>query len=505
MNIYLKKRNWKILLLISALVIFSMSLWYIDIMAGQIESEQRIKIKLWVDAINKKARLVNATDTFYSLLQDEERKKVKLWANAYMYAINANYTENLTFYTDIISENNTIPVILTDELNKIQLCKNVDFNSDSIQILEGNLLKEYSVYPPIEVNYFGKNKNLLYYKDSKIFTGLKEVLDKQVTAFLSEIVTNAPSVPVIITDSSRTSLIAYGNIDSVKIKDKKYLNDLIRSMEAENNTIAVDIPGEKDCLVFYKDSLLLLQLKYYPYVQFLIIGVFLLIAYLLFSTSRRSEQNQVWAGMAKETAHQLGTPLSSLMAWVELLRLKGIAEENLSEVSKDIKRLETITERFAKIGSEPKLENANIVEIINNSVDYLKKRTSRKILYRVSSSSDVVTVPVNAYLFEWVIENICKNAIDAMVGSGTIDIQVTEEASMVLIDITDTGKGIPKSKFKTIFKPGFTSKKSGWGLGLTLSLRIIKNYHSGRIFVKSSVPNKGTTFRISLSKKRKKT
>jgi signal transduction histidine kinase len=500
MNIYVRKRRWKIGLFISAMIIFALSLWYIDTMAKQIETEQRSKIKLWVDAINKKASLVNATETFYTLLQDEERKKVKLWANAYVYAITASNTENLTFYSDIIKDNTTIPAILTDENRNIQLCKNVDFNKDSVKRLEGDLLKEFSVYPPIEIYYFGDNKVLLYYKDSKIFTGLKEVLEKQVKSFLSEIVTNAPSVPVIVTDSSRKHLIAYGNIDTLKIKDKESVAALISSMVSENNTIQVDLPGEKDCTVFYKDSTLLIQLQYFPYVQFIIIGVFLFIAYMLFSTSRRSEQNQVWVGMARETAHQLGTPLSSLMAWVELLRLKGIEEENLSEVTKDIKRLETITERFSKIGAEPKLVNTEIVSLITNSIDYLKKRTSKKINYIQKSSSAEIIVPVNNYLFEWVIENLCKNAIDAMSGSGTIEIEIIEDVHNVFIDISDNGKGIPKSKYKTIFDPGFTSKKSGWGLGLSLSERIIENYHKGRIFVKSSIAGKGTTFRIALKK-----
>jgi signal transduction histidine kinase len=340
----------------------------------------------------------------------------------------------------------------------------------------------------------------LFYKDSKIFTGLKEVLEKQVKAFLSEIVTNAPSVPVIVTDSSRKHIIASGNIDTLKIKDEASVAELISSMETSSNTIKVDLPGEKDCMVFYKDSALLIQLKYFPYVQFLIIAVFLFIAYLLFSTSRRSEQNQVWVGMARETAHQLGTPLSSLLAWVELLRLKGIDEENLTEVTKDIKRLETITERFSKIGSEPKLVDTEIVSLINNSIDYLKKRTSKKINYVLKSSSPQIIVPVNHYLFEWVIENLCKNAIDAMSGSGSIEIDIIEEASQVLIDISDTGKGIPKSNFKSIFNPGVTSKKTGWGLGLTLTERIIENYHKGRIFVRSSTIGKGTTFRIALKK-----
>ncbi|HNW88584.1 MAG TPA: HAMP domain-containing sensor histidine kinase [Bacteroidales bacterium] len=500
MNIYIKKRRWKILLFVILMVIFFLSLWYIDRVAKQIESDQRNKIKLWVDAITKKASLVNATDTFFTLLQEEERKKVELWANANVRVINAAYYEDLTFYLDIIKGNNTIPVILTDEKNNITSAKNTDFNIDSIKTLSGEIEEEFSVYPPIEINYIGNKKIFLHYKDSKVFTGLREVLDKQVKAFLSEIVTNAPSVPVIVTDADRKQVVAYGNIDTSKIKNQDYITQTIQSMEADNNTIKVNLPGQEDCIVFYRDSPLLVQLKYFPYVQFIIIGVFLFIAYLLFSTSRRSEQNKVWLGLAKETAHQLGTPLSSLMAWVELLRMKGIDEDMLTEVSKDIQRLETITERFSKIGSEPKLEKQDIVDVVYKAIDYLKKRTSKKITYIITPSSPEIIVPLNKHLFEWVIENLCKNAIDAMSGNGNIEVTIFEDDRNVYVDIQDTGKGIHKSQFKTIFNPGYTSKKSGWGLGLSLSERIIENYHSGKIFVKSSAIGKGTLFRIQLNK-----
>lgn len=499
MNIYQRKKRWKWFLFITAVIIFALSLWYIDNITSQIKDEERNNIKIWVDAISKKASLVNATDTFFSLIQAEERRKVELWADANIRIIKAGYSEDLTFYLTIIQSNNTIPVILTNDENRITLAKNIDFNLDSVKYLEGSLYDDFSTYEPIEVNYLGTN-NYLYYKDSKLFTGLKEVLDKQVKSFLSEIVTNAPSVPVIVTDSSRESVITFGNIDSLEIQDPEFVKRNISSMSAENKPIKIDLPGHGQCIVFYRDSLLLIKLKYFPYALFIIIGVFLFIAYLLFSTSRRSEQNQVWLGMSKETAHQLGTPLSSLIAWVELLRLKGIEEEMLTEVSKDIKRLETITERFSKIGSPPKLEPLNIVDVIHNAVDYIKKRTSKKVHYTILSSNNTIVVPLNSYLFEWVIENLCKNAIDAMSGSGSIEISIQDEGRNVFIDVSDTGKGIHKSKFKTIFNPGVSGKKTGWGLGLSLSERIIENYHSGRIFVKTSAVGKGSTFRIMLRK-----
>ena len=501
MNIYQQKKLWKRLLLISAAMIFIGSIWYINLVTTKISDYERTKIKLWADAVNKRASIVNATDSFFDKLSQEERKRVELWAEANKRLISAGPTEDLTFYLSIISGNKTIPVVQTDENKKILTAINIDFNIDTVKYLRGNHEKEFSVYPPIKVNYYGNKKFYLYYKDSKLFSELKNVLNNQVKLLLTEIVANAPSVPIIITDSTRKKVISSGNIDTNKLKDEIFLAKEIGRMETDNTPIDIFIPGRGKCSVFYEHSYLETELKAFPYIQFLIIGVFLLIAYLLFSTSRRSEQNKEWLGLAKETAHQLGTPLSSLMAWTEYLKLKGMEEENLTEVKKDIKRLETITNRFSKIGSSPQLEPNDIIVVINEAVSYIKTRTSKKVKYILNLPPAGVIVPINIELFEWVIENLCKNAVDAMAGEGSIEINLYEESKHVIIDISDTGKGIPKSKFKTVFNPGFTSKKTGWGLGLTLSQRIIQNYHSGKIFVKSSAVNNGTTFRIIMKKK----
>jgi signal transduction histidine kinase len=226
-----------------------------------------------------------------------------------------------------------------------------------------------------------------------------------------------------------------------------------------------------------------------------------LVAYLLFSTARRVEQNQVWVGMAKETAHQLGTPLSSLIAWVEYLKSKGLDPETSSEIEKDVKRLETITERFSKIGSVPKLDTVDLVKVLEDSLNYMKLRTSKNVAFSIDTNNEKeVFAQLNIPLFEWVIENLIRNAVDAMNGNGNITITLSDQTQFVYIDIADTGKGIPKSKYKTVFEPGFTTKQRGWGLGLSLTKRIIENYHSGKIFVKSSEIDKGTTFRIVLNK-----
>jgi signal transduction histidine kinase len=253
--------------------------------------------------------------------------------------------------------------------------------------------------------------------------------------------------------------------------------------------------------VYYKNSFLLTQLSYYPYIQLSVIAVFGFISYMAFNYSKAAEQNRVWVGLAKETAHQLGTPISSLMAWVEYFKEQASIrdKELISELDKDIQKLQIITERFSNIGSEPVLQEVNVEELVRTVVDYLRPRISPKIDIEVNALTSEITAQLNPPLFEWVIENLCKNAVDAMGGNGKITIQLIKGSEgRVFIDISDTGKGIPKAKIKQVFNPGFTTKKRGWGLGLTLAKRIIENYHKGKIFVKHSEENEGTTFRISI-------
>jgi len=328
------------------------------------------------------------------------------------------------------------------------------------------------------------------------------VLDDLVRSFFSEVVINSASVPVIITDSTKTKVLEYGMIDIRKADDPAYMIKTLSKMASQNKPIEIELSEQGKRYIFYKDSELLTRLRFFPVFQLMVIGLFLLISYILFSTARKSEQNQVWVGLARETAHQLGTPLSSILAWLELLKMEGQDSEPLLELEKDVLRLEKITDRFSKIGSEPKLTQENLVHVIQNSIEYIRLRTSRKVEYRFNRpENSEVFAPVNLHLFEWVIENLCKNAVDATGGNGIIRIDLTEEEHLAIIDVTDNGKGIPKSLFKTVFNPGYTSKKRGWGLGLSLSQRIIRDYHKGKIFVRQSTLNKGTTFRIVLNKK----
>ncbi|MCX6244495.1 MAG: HAMP domain-containing sensor histidine kinase [Bacteroidetes bacterium] len=506
MDIYLKKKRWKWLLFGAAVVIVSISLYYTNILVEEIRKDERKNVQIWADAIHHRAGIVNYTNKLFEQIKTEENLRMKTVAETHRRLITASISEDLTFESSIVENNISIPVIVTDEKGNIQSARNVDFSTDTVKRMNERLKKEFSEYPPIIESYNPYNRSaklILYYKDSKIFTDLRKVLDDLVNSFISEVVLNSASVPVIITDSTQKTVRHYGNIPAAKMADSVFVRKTLKSMAASNKPIQVNLAETGTWYIFYEDSFLLTQLKYYPYLQLLAIALFLLIAYLLFSQARRSEQNQVWVGMAKETAHQLGTPLSSMMAWVELLKIKGVDQETLNEIEKDVVRLETITDRFSKIGSQARLENTDIVKLIHDTISYIRSRTSPKISFTVNPGLDTpVMVPLNVHLFEWVIENLCKNAVDAMGGNGEVTIDIVEDDFNVTIDVTDTGKGIPKSRHKTIFNPGYTSKQRGWGLGLTLSRRIIENYHSGRIFVKSSTLNKGTTFRIILKKKK---
>jgi len=497
-NIYQQKKTWKRWLFLAALVIIGVSLWYTNMLVHNIARDERTKIRTWANAIQQRANLVNYTGQFFDQIRQEERKRVELLAEATVKMVKAGDNEDISFYLKIISDNKSIPVILTDADGNINEAKNVEFSTDTVPRLTAALKEEFSVYPPIILDYYNGNLIYFYYKDSRLFSELKVVLDDLVHSFFMEVVNNSASVPVIITDSSRTEVVAWGKLDSTRVKDPDYIRTTVEDMASNNEPFEIEITGIKH-YIYYKDSFLLTQLRFFPYVQFGIIGIFLLISYLLFSIARRSEQNQVWVGLAKETAHQLGTPLSSMMAWVEYLKTKDVGSDTIDELQKDVNRLNTIAERFSKIGSVANLKTENLVEVIYNAVSYLKTRTSTKVNFIISPSREtVILTELNYQLFDWVIENLVKNAVDAMAGQGTITIEITDEGSFVAVDITDTGKGIPRKMQKTIFNPGFTSKQRGWGLGLSLAQRIIRENHNGRIFVKSSVPGKGTTFRIML-------
>ncbi|MGV3587791.1 MAG: sensor histidine kinase [Adhaeribacter sp.] len=323
---------------------------------------------------------------------------------------------------------------------------------------------------------------------------------------LEEVITANKSVPVILTDANEQVISSLNlNLPPNMPESRKeaFFRREIARMKAQHEPIVVTF-GQNKNYIFYKDSDLLVQLRYYPYVQLTVMACFFMMAYFTFSYSRKAEQNRVWVGLAKETAHQLGTPLSSLMAWYEYLKAssKFADEPIVEELGKDVKRLEIITERFSNIGSVPALKDENILRVTENAIAYLQNRVSKKVEFKIKAEFPADTpAKVNIPLFEWVIENICKNAIDAMEGKGKIDLTLSYAGkNNIAIDIRDTGKGIPKAKVNDVFLPGYTTKKRGWGLGLALAKRIIENYHDGKLFVKWSEVGKGTTFRLLLNR-----
>ena len=322
-----------------------------------------------------------------------------------------------------------------------------------------------------------------------------------------DLTSDVPELPFqIIASNKTTPMISvasdgsmdYRNIDEEKAKDSLYLIKLIERFKNENQPIEIRYQDKVLSTLYYGNSPLLNKLKYYPLALLLIIFLFAAVVYFFYRSTKNAEQNKLWTGMAKETAHQIGTPLSSLVGWTEILKSENVNPEYIKEIEKDIDRLRTITDRFSKIGSAPTLEVLDIVEVTESSFDYLKSRSSKLINFEINCPDTQIMVKLNAQLFSWTIENLVKNAIDAMKGKGNLVLSLEETDKNVLINISDTGKGIPKNQFKKIFEPGYTTKSRGWGLGLSLSKRIIEDYHNGKIKVLDSELNKGTTLQISL-------
>lgn len=386
LDVYLTKQRWKLILLIVAILIGFTSLFITSRLVDELSHEERKKIELWAEAIRQLSQISNLDDS----------------------------CQNFSIIMEVLDNNTTVPVILTDELDNI---------------------------------------------------------------------------------------IGYNNINPKRIDTDEKSKKILDKMKASRQPIEVVLLDGSKNFVYYRDSTTLTNLTYYPFVQLTIIILFIIASYYAFSQSRKSEQNQVWVGMAKETAHQLGTPTSSLLAWLEIIKESNLSSELVADFGRDVARLEKIVDRFSKIGSRPSLKSINLIQIVNNTINYLKNRSSNKIIFTKNyDENDFISVPLNDTLFEWVIENITKNSIDAIQSNGEITVKITDNVQVVYIDIIDNGKGIPRTHFKTIFQPGYTTKSRGWGLGLTLSKRIVEDYHNGKIFVNFSELEKGTCFRIVLRK-----
>jgi K+-sensing histidine kinase KdpD len=394
LDIYLKRKRGKILLLVIAVIIGFGSLLYTNWLTEKMANEERKKVELWAEATKRLAA---------SGVENSNEANIE--------ELNTSY---LSLIQSILEQNTNIPVII--------------------------------IKPDGTFNY---DANIKYKKDRR-----KQILKKE-----------------------------------------------LEKMKAHSSPIRIDLSKNNYLLLYYRESNLLRNLRYYPVIQLFVIIIFIIAAYSAFSATQRAEQNQVWVGMSKETAHQLGTPISSLMAWIEILKLQDVDPSLIKEFEKDAQRLEKITERFSKIGSKPELVKTNITEVLLSTTSYLKTRSSGKVKFITAfKENEKIEVPLNAALLSWVIENLCKNSIDAIKNHGSITLSLKEKEDHICIDITDTGNGINKSQFKTVFHPGYSTKKRGWGLGLSLAKRIIENYHKGKIFIKWSEIGKGTTFRIILKK-----
>lgn len=517
MNLYSNKQKWKIVLMVVALCLVGASLFVSNRIVGKVAKRERERVTQWADAIKKRAELVKLTNRSFDELRTKERNEMELWIEATKeVSKNTDFGSSMSYDLPlrIINANNKIPVIVLDQKRQYSQSRNVSLTQEKLaqaypelsaqkikRIYEDSMvslaLSWQKINPSFTVEIYTDLFMTYYFNESLNITRLQNERDSLIRSFNEELIDNTSFVPVVLVNGKQDSIIAH----NLKASDMESLglSEGWKPGTFGNAPIEISFTEDEMNYVYYDDSQELKQLQYFPYIQFLIIGLFIFIGYLIFSTFRKAEQNQVWAGMAKETAHQLGTPLSSLMAWTQLLETMDIDPSIPQEMNKDINRLTQVTDRFSKIGSGAKLEENDIVSTVENMIDYLRSRISNKVNVSFESSEPVIMIAHNVSLFEWVIENICKNAVDAMEGRGELKIHVFQEKGKVNIDIHDTGKGMTSKEQRIVFQPGFTTKKRGWGLGLSLVKRIVQDYHKGRVFVLKSEVGVGTTFRISLN------
>ena len=482
------------------MLVIAVSLWYTNRLVKSIAEQETKQVKMWAAALEQHAVMMQSTTEFFNKVNEQEQLRVELLANAYRRLMDISSNENTATYVDIIRNNISIPLVLTDGKGNILSTNNLPPDQEGKTVFDAEMKQAYSTFPPIKIDPGYGIVQYLYYNESRIYTDLKNVLEDMTDHFMEEITLNSVGAPVIITNEDQSQILGFGNLDSIQMQDTNFVKQQLAIMKEENDPLQIDFMNTGKAAIFYRTSDLVEQMRYYPVILILVFTLFLLIAYLLFSSARRSEQNQVWAGMAKETAHQLGTPISSLMGWVELLKMQEEPFVGTHEMEKDIERLQIVTDRFSKIGSVPVTEPTDINYLIRDTMDYLQKRFSKKFEFEINLPEGELIMPLIPSLFRWVLENLTKNAVDAMGDKGKITLDLIDDGDHIHIDLSDTGKGIPKSKINQVFNPGYTSKKRGWGLGLSLAKRIIEDYHKGKIFVKSSIVGEGTTFRITLKK-----
>lgn len=495
MNVYSKQRKIKIVLIIVSIILISSSLWISNSILKDIKKDEQNKLNVWIETILHKENMVKSYERLYNNIEEEELNKVKLWKEATQELAKPESEIDFSFIIKVVQSNKTIPLILVDENNQIIQTKNLDssFKDDSLY-LDSMLTIMKQKYPPIEIT-FNKNKNFIYYNNSKLYYEIQSLTKETINSFLQDILLNNSSIPVVLTNKDKDSLIATGNIS----EKQKALNleDLLEKIQANNVPRKILLANNEYGFLYYGPSKISQKLAWAPYLQVGIPLIFLFIAYLTLKGFNNIEQNSIWVGMAKETAHQLGTPISSLMGWIEIIK-ENIDNRSYIEINKDINRLEQVASRFSKIGSEPKLSEIDLSTILEETSIYMKERISTNIGINFITHEKNAMINGSKELISWVIENIIRNAVDAIQNKGTINIKLYRKEKTFFISIEDDGKGMNKKLYKNIFKPGLTTKERGWGLGLSLSNRIITQYHHGKIYILKSEINKGTTFGIEL-------
>ncbi len=486
----------KRLLFLAAAAIVVVTLGYTQHLASIVRAEEQRKVDLWVEAVKQRAELVAYTQTLFEDLGAEEKKRADRLASAYRLIQEAPDGTDLSFAGDFLVNNNTVPVLIVNRDGDVVYKVNVDPPPAGISekaYYDSILRVDMAANPPIRFEEVGQT---IYYAESVRLRKLREAMDELIESFISETVINSASVPVLLIDSTATRVVKSQGIDVSQLDTPEKLRAKYLDMANAHLPIPVNLPGEGWHFVFYEESTVLTQLRYFPAVQLLLIAAFLLVAYLVFSSSRKAEQNRVWVGMAKETAHQLGTPLSSLMAWSGLLAAKGVDPEALREMDKDISRLQVVAERFSKIGSKAHLEPDNPLDLVRETVEYMRPRVSKHVELTLDSGPSAGTLPLSRPLLSWVLENLIRNAVDAMDGEGVLALRAQWTEDEFHIEIEDNGKGMTKAVSRKVFDPGFTTKARGWGLGLSLSKRIVEEVHGGQISVAWTEPGKGTCFRM---------
>ncbi|MCM1042428.1 MAG: HAMP domain-containing histidine kinase [Bacteroides sp.] len=502
------------ILILFSILIVAASLFFSRTLVEQLKKEERVRVQNWAISNHRQLDMAYRVRSIFAQMETEERQYATVWTYVYerVFSPVSPTPKDFDFLMRIMSSNNR-PFILVGKSGKIIESHDPDIKPEDHPVFTPEIQAMYSVYPPIVIDAQGV-KYSLYFKPSEVFLNLRRLFSDLDSSFSIESVNSisAISVPVLITDESKKTVLMYRNMGEGVFYSQKTIQARIRKMQDDNEPIELHLPGveNKTYYLFYESSAFLRRMNFFTIALLLALLAIIGGVLSLLNLSKKMEQNREWWGMSKETAHQLGTPLSSLLAWLEYYKTKEEGEpmekSDLAEIEKDVKRIELVTNRFSRIGSVPELSWDNVVPAVYRSVEYLKARSSSRIRYTINVPPEaVVMAQFNAPLIEWVFENLFKNALNAIGDNeGEIGISIAESNEHVTIDVHDTGKGMPKNMFKKVFEAGFTTKQRGWGLGLTLCRRIVESYHKGKIFVESSSPQTGTVFRVVLNKEVRK-